>query len=50
MIMLLMLTINLEFVLGVKGHPVVTEGKEESPDDLDINVNAVPLLSFSNSF
>ena len=46
MLIIVNLVINLIFVLGVKDHPVVTEGKEESPDDLDINVNAVPLLSF----
>ena len=28
------LVINLIYLLGVKGHPVVSEGKKESPDHL----------------
>ena len=44
MLIIVNLVINLIFVLGVKDHPVVTEGQEESPDHLRINVNTASLV------
>ena len=46
----LLMNIVIEFtamcLLSVKGHPVVSEGKKESPDHLCMNVNPIPLVSF----